>query len=59
MKVLYYHLQFALTTYPHSKSIGLGVHVIIIVEWISCHFWLNCALLDKSTKIGTGVVLPR
>ena len=27
-----------------------------IVERISCHFWPNCALFDKSTKIGTEVV---
>ena len=27
-----------------------------IVERISRHFWPNCALFDKSTKIGTEVV---
>ena len=30
--------------------------IFTIVERISCHFWPNCALPDKSTKIGTEVV---
>ena len=41
----------------HKKSFNTAIQVrSLVVERISCHFWPNCALFDKITKIGTEVV---
>ena len=37
------------------KTLALVI-TSIVVERISCHFWTNCALFNKSTKIGTEIV---